>query len=699
MASVTNVMPHLPRLPAALFGILIALAVPIAADNAGVNVFGRADSMVQEGTSPGFTDLRLSVDAIAGRSADAELTFTTPVKLPEGTIITLHQHWMDESRLQNDDPGHAAYVAASAATDFLPVTVEVPGVLGGLGSLASVPGFRVGAMGLPAGSRVRLQVTQFTLPKVAGHEFSLPVHVRLPGQARRRVPGNTLRITPDEFSRISVTARSLVASNEDVNLRVRMEDQFGNLVEDRRLSLDLRVNGVFRQRAELDRALDGVPGVSFDLPGVYQVELRTGGGGIRAVSNPIRVGHHERDILWLDFGATSGLSTGYLDPSALVDRGAGYFDLVLPADHESYLAGAAGFTVDRVAIFRLGESDSVVRLIGHSGAMVDVAQPELTTDLRRFTRETLRLAQVVAGPGHHLWLGRRLADRGYRIGFVGSNYSRQFTRKHAMVHTAVLVGTDDWFEAMQQGRTYVSIGERIVILPGDPDLEMNDTRFVNFQVVAGGPIESVTLFKNGEPIEIRRGPKLENDSYRLTLSSDSHPFSPILSLPRNAREWVGYISTRNASLSVTQADDWRLDARAGGQRIDFLTRTHGTMNQITVQFDAVAPDTVPEIGIASGFEDAAWLPSDRLPQPTLMQRFLIPLSEVKTEAGASRFMEVSGYSDRLQLLPARAPLAEGQEYEFRYRDSSTPRRGDYYFLMVRQQNGAMAYSSPVFVGL
>ncbi len=664
---------------------------------AGVLVILSLDAYANTDQMSLQAELSLSDEPVAGAEVDVQLSFIPSVALRVGTEIALRQHWRHESRLQHDDPGAAGYLSVIGLGDAEPVWLEITGVQSDPGSSLPVPGYRTSRQDIPAGTEVLVNISDLTLPLVADHDFSIGVYIKQPGQSEFEISASPMAIQPAEFDRIRVTARSLVRPGEDIDVRVRMEDAFGNLVENRSLSLDLRVNGAFRQRVELDQSVDKVSGVSFDVPGVYRIELRSGGGGIRALSNPIHVGNHAAELLWVDFGPASLASSGYLDHDRLVGRGAGYYDLVIPADDESSPAIESGSKGERITIRTLASPDGVVRLSSSSGSLLDVVRPEQVSDLRRRTLETLSLVQVVAGSGHHLWLGKKVAGLGFPVGFVGSGNSLNYQGKFPTVHTAVLTESKDWFDAMRRGNTYVSIGERIIVLPMTRSLGMNEERIIGFEVVAGGAIDAVTLYKNGTPLDVRQGNRLEDGTYELAVSSDSFPFSEVLSQPRNAREWVGYIASREAAVTASDAEYWLLNAQPGKRRVDFMTKTHGTTNRLTLNVSEMTPDTVLEVGIAKGFEDAAWLPDDRLPQATPMKRFLLPLSEV--DSGAERRLEIAGYSDRLTIQPEREPLTEANTYTYRYQDRSAPRKGDYYYLIVRQQDGAIAYSPLVFTGL
>jgi hypothetical protein len=650
---------------------LLLLVFSVSAQDIPESGYFPQEEMLQAVDSPErpatAASLAFSGEPVVGSQTSVILEVKLAEALPAGTVLTIQQHWLDQSRLQHDDPETEAYVVAKPGSDEVlagKVYVEVPGVEGGLDSLVDAPGFVIGESGIAADAKIEFEIRDFTLPVVAGHDFSFSVYIRRPDLPEQRVPGNAITLLPAEFDRIAVSANSLVQPGEDIQVRVRMEDRYGNLVADRDLSLDLRVNGAFRQRADISRAVSDVPGVSFDVPGVYQVELRTGGGGIRAFSNPVFVSNNEQDLLWADFASATIDTVGRLDRQGLLRAGEGYFDLVLPD------------VADNVAM---------------------VVQPEMAVDLRKRVPENLKLVQIVAGPGHHRWLLHQAAEQGFPVGLLGANHTRQYPGDYPRVHTGILADSGDWMTAMWRGDTYVSIGERIIILPGARSLPLDKIRNLSFKVIAGAPIDSLTLVKNGESIDVRQGPEREDGAYEFELLSDSQPFSPLLSRPRNAREWVGYIATRDATITPVGSSGWRLNQQPGGRRVDFLTKTHGTTNRLSLMLEEVTPDTVLEVGIAKGFEDAAWLPEDRLPQPTPAQRFMIPL--VEANGLARRNMEVAGYSDQLKVRRKRMPLTEAPVYDYRYQDRSVPRIGDYYYLIVRLQNGAVAYSSTVFIGL
>ena len=53
-------------------------------------------------------------------------------------------------------------------------------------------------------------------------------------------------------------------------------------------------------------AVERIPGIRFDAPGNYLLEVRSGGGGLRAIANPIRVSALDRTVHWAGAGSNNG---------------------------------------------------------------------------------------------------------------------------------------------------------------------------------------------------------------------------------------------------------------------------------------------------------------------------------------------------------------------------------------------------------
>ncbi len=621
--------------------------------------------------------------------------------------MLLARHWLHGAPLQNQFPDGAGFVSISpddaTGTSFAARQIERRGVHGGLESIVEAPAFTLTAGVLPAGSRVIFSINNLTLPGRANLNYEIPFYVSSSGtEPFLRIPGSSVPITPAALTSISLFATSIVKPGEDIEAWIRLEDAQGNLVPDRNLSLDLLIDGVYRERVLVKKSLQAIADISFDRPGTHKLEVRSGGGGLRASSNIILVRDYPLAIRWADIGVYSQASDGLGTRDANIRSRLGRYDLVIPADHGNYPSGAAGASFGDVTIHANRDESSqgggFLRLLHADGRQLDIALAEGTADLRQVSAASLRLVQV-AGPGSdYIWFGKRVADQAFAVGFIGSGHSHQYPRPAPAVHTAVLVEEgQDWFSALLAGQTYVAVGARIILIAGQERLlPLSSARRLSLEVFAESPVLAVSLLKNGSLLHRQQHPGEGARYITLSLYSSSKPFSRILSKPRNVREWIGYVRADDARVSVKSSNrSWQVRQSANQQRLDFLTRTHGNSTRLNLYLEDPGEDAVLEIGLAAGFEDAAWLPADRRPQPTPAQKLLASLAEISD--GASRQMEVGGYTDTLELTVT--PGAREAGMAFSYTDRTKPKIGDYYYFHVLLADGSFAYSSPIFVGL
>ena len=673
-----------------LIGWLVLLALPIRAETSDVEL--RA---VPESTA-GAAELTVRGQSVANGVVYAEITYQLPESLLAGGSIVLRQQWPEARRLQIKTPAATNFVRLvtddRSAAQLLARDVEVVAITGEPGYEPSSIAFDVTSGVLPAGTILRFVIDRLQLPTIATSHFELPLYLKHNQEASlTRVASNTIEIRPGDFSQLSLYSSSIATPGELVDLWVRLEDEHGNIAQAQNLSLDLLVNGVFTERLDVVAPVQKIDGISFQAAGTYQLELRTGGGGISAISNPVLVSDKPYSIIWADLGVPAELLPGPHAGEELTRNAIGRYDLTLPTNHE---------ILDDTSVKShwqsLAAGGASLMLSKRDTASFTIAKPEQPTDLRRMVPGNLQLIEIISGGSVYDWFGNRAAMMGFRVGFTGSNYGHQYPGQYREVNTAIwLTEGQHWFDAMSKHQTYVSVGSKIVLAVSPMNLGLEPTRNLALQIAAASPILSVEVFKNGSLFKTRRQLDTGGSRFRLVVDSSSKPFSRLMSRPRNAREWVGYILAQGAGVTVDRVGQyWQIKPGRESRRVDFLTRTHGLDEFLEFELTSVNADTVIEIGIASGYEDVAWIPKDRLPKPTPGQKFLIPIDEAIQ--GGTRTFEVEGYRDSVRIEPALVPFETSMRYEFD--DPSTPQIGDYYYFRVRLQDGGFAYTSPIYVG-
>jgi len=678
---------------------LALLSLPIRAETSNVEL------IVANEQAAGAAEFRIRGQSVAGEVVYAEIEYQLPVTLVTGGSIVLRQPRTQARRLQIETPASTNFVKLVSndppAAQLQARDVEEVGVAGEPGYQASTISFDVTSGVLQAGTILRFIIDSLQLPTTAMTHYELPLYLNNNQESSSvRVPSNAIQIKPGDFSHLRLYASSTAAPDEVVDLRLRLEDKYGNIARSRNLSLDLLINGVFKERVDVVAPVQKIEGISFEAPGTYQLELRTGGGGISAISNSVHVSNNPYRIIWADLGVPTELSEGDHSAEELVGTALGRYDLTVPADHEELKERAFAPGIDDPSVVSHWKSleaggASFVLSKKDSGSFT-IAKPEQPTDLRRMVPGNLRLVEIVSGGSVYDWFGNKAAMMGYRVGFTGSNHSHQYPGRFQEVNTAIwLTEGQHWFDAMSNQQTYVSVGSKIVLAVSPMNLDLEPTRNLGLEIVADSPIVSVEVFKNGSLFRTRRQPDTGGNRFRLVVESSSEPFSRLMSRPRNAREWVGYVAAQGAEITVDRVGQyWQVKSGAQSERVDFLTRTHGLDEFLEFELASANADTVIQIGIAPGYEDAAWIPEDRLPKPTAAQKLLIPIAEAMQ--GGTRMFGVEGYGDSVSIEPALVPFESSMRYEFD--DSSTPHLGDYYYFRVRLEDGGFAYTSPIYVG-
>ena len=676
-------------------------------------------SLIDQPIKPMGLQARLSSSSrlTAGTQVDVTLTLAPQAAMPAGSGVAITPHWQLPILFQAVDPAapnHLAVFSLSQAFEMeearpLPFQHQ-PGrasrLHGGPDTIAEQAELRLDE-NLETDQLLIIKLSNLQLPisSSANYGFGIsPV-----GDALESLPSGfvPLEVLPGPAEQLRVITQSLIRPNEDVKLLVRVEDRHGNpvLVEDESstfpMSLSLRFNGRFVRQLNLIEPVQQISDVDIQQLGTHQLEVRSAGGGLRGLSNPIVVRNTRRGVTWVLMKEPVDLPHSLYDLPAIQQRYAGLADLILPSREMTpgTLALPYGWVLEEETR-SLRQGGSIFR-VRNLDEQIQVLLAENPTDFRTTARVPL-LVQLAGGDGVFEWYANQAAREGLSYGFVGINHSHQQAFQGRLTRTGILHHLDEsLFNALARGKTFVNQGEQILVFDDirGPALskpgQIGVTAYV--EVIATQPIAQIELMKNGEPALTIDKSLQEDEAERLlelTLESSSKPFGHRQSLPRNPREWVGYVLVREGKL-IPEVSSARTRLAASGQRLDFLTRTHGRQETVRFSITAISRDTVLEVQIAKGHESTGWLPEDRLPAPTRLEIYQIPLAELN-DGPAIRISRVDDYDDKISLAWAGRKTRTSRRVT--WEDPEQTRIGDYYYFRVTTMTGDMAWTSPVVVG-
>ena len=721
-----------------------------------------------------------SADLYVGHQATLEQVYTVGADLGlDASLLLVTPWWVGQ--FQTSDPKAPNHISFSVTGYASATLISVPwqDIHGRHSQPELMPAIQVNAGSLSPGDEIRVLYQNLRLPMTASTAVDLPMYLSTGRQTDYRfVPGETLVLHADSVARLTAIAPSLVTSGEPFVIQVRLEDQFGNLVEDDLPSFDILVDGTLQSRL----AGSGPPSMTTEPItlvelGPHIIEIKSSGGGIRGATNPVIVRSNLVDTLsWVDLHRHSSASDGVQSQAEITRQAEGSLDSLLVADHDNALTGtgwqqqpasetlkALHWTnpVDRGGHHLLvtrGDYDlhpapaavwPTIFALTNGLSPIDsllVALPEVPGDDRFDDPRLARLVEIVSGDAAFDWYGQRWAQRGSRVGFTGSaeTHAWQPGRPAAAGVTAVWIKPgESLLSALQQGRTYVTTGPRmlleVAINGAQPGQRTSNSvrRKILGQVFGTAGIRQIDLFKNGQIIDSinyagRERDRLPANSVTLavTFDSASSPIGGQRDLPRNGREWLGYITETGATIAAVAAPGFRNPLRQAvalnpGQanRVDFITWTRGLPSSFYLEmnlFDApVAKDQLEtellaarddqglrlkavretavtfELNLSAGHEDKTVLPSTRASSPTPAIRQQLSLSELLS-GPVIRTFDVDGYQDKVTYELIQTDVATDQQFEFI--DTLTPRAGDNYVIRVHQLDDHMAWSSPVWVG-
>jgi hypothetical protein len=343
-------------------------------------------------------------------------------------------------------------------------------------------------------------------------------------------------------------------------------------------------------------------------------------------------------------------------------------------------------------------------------------------DWRRSDGDLERVVEITSGHGSFEFFGQNYLENGFEVGFIGSGDNHNGHPGYTGIGNGQLGGlaavlapentSAAIFRALRERSTYATTGERILL-----DASLNGesmgrrvteapVRTLAARVSGTQPIEFVDVVKNGELVfrkSDQRAPAIASRMWvQVWFESSTEVFNGHRN-PRGARPWKGSLTVDGARL-LGWTDPWfahpesyrvvRPDATAN--RLDFQLITRGRGTAILLELDGAGAAT----RVAVRLEEMTESPGD--PGARDRPAAKLPAEELEFAVGDlasgpfERELTVVRNVDRVRSRIVAAESALDVDLE--YRDTTPPRRGDWYFLRVGQIDGAMAWSSPWWMG-
>ena len=334
------------------------------------------------------------------------------------------------------------------------------------------------------------------------------------------------------------------------------------------------------------------------------------------------------------------------------------------------------------------------------------------------------LVEIMSQHGAFEWFGQAYLRQGHQVGFTAAsdNHLAQpgYTapRGGGLAQRGGLGGVlaeelsrDALFDALKAARAYATTGDRIILQATVNGAAMGQRvpfaaqRHIAGRVIGTGPIDTVTVVRNGEDIwrmdyatADQDGPLQESETFHLTFASPSVP-KHRGDNPRGWRPWRGTLEVTGAQLAAVTPTDFfnpdmqRMEAGADGV-VHFATITRGDASSLRLTLGAIERDARVRVVLKAGDETGGGPPIFRLPATVPASTVELPLAELR-DGTVRRTLPFDIYEDTVTL---RRLVTDGpDDVRFEVDDTGTI-QGDHYYVRVTQVNDASAWSSPVWVG-
>ena len=560
---------------------------------------------------------------------------------------------------------------------------------------------------------------------------------------------------------VNAIVPSVAATGEAFSLAVRSEDRFKNLASGSTPALEVLLDGkMVHQVPAGSGAMHRIDGIRIDAPGVYRFRVRSRDGSLQGTSNPVRVeSEPARRIYWGETHGHTGFAEGQGSPDGYYKFGRGVArpDFLSLSEHDIWMDDFEWKTLQEMAekhrapgefttllgfewtsrlpygghhnvFFR--DSPGRLRVPNQKAPLLD----ELYEGLRNGneTDDVLvvphahqpgdwtnsdpgmeRLVEIQSGHGTFDWFGNKYLENGYRVGFVGASDNHVGHPGYSGMTNRQLGGlaaentADAIFDGLRNRSTYATKGERIVL---DADLNgggigeeqgSSPRCAIRCSVNGTAPIDASDGIKNGRIVFTKRflaADMTANAHVQVSFESSTEVIGrrPV---PRGDRPWRGVIHVEGAEIAGLD-EPWfqqpgTYSATLEGCRVRFAMHTRGRSTALVLRLRGATAESRVAVSMEATRERPGSGGYERTPQRLPVAEAGFRLGNLGGEVDRREF-KVLEHTDALsvQIVPSGGAL----DQEFTYTDWGDPRPGDYYCMRVRQVDGAMAWSSPFWVG-